>query len=379
MTTTLPGVIVTDDREAIHRVIVESSHAKRIVVIIPAHNEAGSIAATIASIQTQTCAPTVIIVAANNCTDGTEEAARAAGAYVFLAEPNRDRKAGALNLTLDYVMGELRDTDTVLVADADTLLSADFIEIALDRLSRGRVGAVGGAFVGRPSKTTIGLLQSVEFQMYRCEIAKHAERAFVVSGTGALFNVAALREVKASRNGRRLPEGDGYYDTHSATEDNEMTLALLTCGWECISPADMTTVTDVMETPKALWNQRLRWYLGAMRNLAHYGRQLPWHLKYKYWGQQFGLVRAVALWILQLIITCTVAFVDGRGIVVVPFWLALHFIVQFTKVSIIWKMGWRACWVTFFLEPLYCIYLLLIFCGGLSQFFAGKKGDWVAT
>ena len=68
-----------------------------ITVLIPAHNEAGCIAATIASLRAQSSSPERIIVVADNCTDDTVPIARAAGVEVVETVGNQKKKAGALN------------------------------------------------------------------------------------------------------------------------------------------------------------------------------------------------------------------------------------------------------------------------------------------
>ena len=370
-----------DDRDEI-AAIIRRTVGTRIVTIIPAHNEAQSIAATIASVRAQTLQPTLIIAAANNCSDGTEAVAREHGALLFYAEPNRDKKAGALNLTLDFVMPLLRDDDAILAMDADTTLSDTFIETALAKLREdvgGRgVGGVGGAFVGRPSRRAIGILQQMEFHRYRREIIRRGERALVLSGTGALLSVEALRTVKASRDGVTLPRGNGYYDTASLTEDNELTLALLTCGYQCLSPASMITTTDVMETPGALWTQRERWYLGALRNLSAYGTSLPWYLKWVYWTQQFGLLSSI-MTVVAHVSLVVLLITLGQPLTLSPIWTAAAAVVILINLLTVWTLGWRARVLAVTLEPLYALYLIAIFCGAFVKWITGHKGDWVQT
>lgn len=372
------AVSPSDDRDLLARVLQKSGTQPRIVVVIPAYNEASSIAASIASVRQQTLQPTAIIVAANNCTDGTENAARQAGASVFLAEPNRQKKAGALNLTLSFVMDYLDNHDAVLVMDADTTLSPTFIQTALARLVEG-VGGVGGAFIGRPSTNVVGILQQMEYFRYRSEIKRHGERAFVLSGTGTLFSVAALRAVRTARKNGALPAGDSYYDTASLTEDNEITLALLALGYECLSPEEMTTTTDVMESIKALWDQRVRWYLGALWNLRAFGFRMPWQMKLIYWKQQAGLL-LFAFGFLLYVSLLTLTFLSGNFVVFSPFWGVLTILLIAERVFSVWKMGWRPRLLALFaIDQAYSILLLIIFLGAFYQFLSGKKGQWVAT
>ena len=64
-----------------------------VTVLIPAHNEAASIGATLDSLGAQDPAPNRVIVVADNCTDATESIARAHGADVLSpwATPTRRR------------------------------------------------------------------------------------------------------------------------------------------------------------------------------------------------------------------------------------------------------------------------------------------------
>ncbi len=68
-----------------------------ITVLVPAHDEADRIAATLEGLRRQTLPPTRVVVVADNCSDETVAVARAAGAEVFETVGNGDKKAGALD------------------------------------------------------------------------------------------------------------------------------------------------------------------------------------------------------------------------------------------------------------------------------------------
>lgn len=369
--------------EAILAELDQPDNGPVVAVIIPAHQEALVIANTLAGLRRQTVQPTAVIVAANGCTDGTEEIAHREGALVFLAEPNRQKKAGALNMTLEMLMPALGNEDFVLVADADTQLSDDFIEVAL-RHHRDRtfVGGVGGAFEGRPTTSIVGTLQQMEYRRYLNQIARFGSRAFVLSGTGCLFSVEALRSVKAARvDGALLPQGDSYYDTQSLTEDNEMTLALLTLGWRCLSPSDMRTTTDVMETWGALRTQRERWYLGAMWNLRLYGRKMPLRMRSVYWRQQFGLLISTLSMILFVAVTAVLVAMQGMTLSSMTyFYLAGTALVLFERVKSIWSMGVKArVLVLTGLDQAYSMFLTSVYAMSLVKCVRGSRGVWVDT
>lgn len=100
--------------------------ASGLTVIIPAYDEAASVADTVRSVLTQTTPPARVIVVDDCSTDGTGDLARAAGAEVLRPAQNTGSKAGAQNLALAQV-----DTPYCMAIDADTTLAPDAIELLL--------------------------------------------------------------------------------------------------------------------------------------------------------------------------------------------------------------------------------------------------------
>ena len=80
---------------------VSTTSTARVVVLVPAHDEAASIGTTLRALQAQTRRPDRVVVVADNCTDDTVAIARAAGAEVVETVGNTDKKAGALNQALE--------------------------------------------------------------------------------------------------------------------------------------------------------------------------------------------------------------------------------------------------------------------------------------
>lgn len=100
-------------------------------ILIPAHNEAAVIAATLSSITPQLCPGDRLCVVADNCTDETASIARGLGADVverFDAE--RRAKGFAVAAGLDYLQQD--SADFVIMIDADCRISAG----AIDQLTR---------------------------------------------------------------------------------------------------------------------------------------------------------------------------------------------------------------------------------------------------
>src|SRR6476660_3775138 len=86
-----------------------------VTVLVPAYNEAESVADTIKSLQNQTVPPAEIIVIDDCSTDNTSEVAAALGVTVIRPAVNTGSKAGAQNYALRYVR-----TEFTMAIDADT-------------------------------------------------------------------------------------------------------------------------------------------------------------------------------------------------------------------------------------------------------------------
>ncbi|WP_426565820.1 glycosyltransferase family 2 protein [Angustibacter sp. McL0619] len=309
----------------------------RVHVVIPAHDEAAGIEATIASVWQQTVRPDAVTVVADNCTDATAELARANGAHVFETVGNRHRKAGALNQYLEHQLPLLDVTDIVLVMDADTRLSPQFIEISAGLLqTNSRLGAVGGVFVGGEPSSWLEHAQANEFARYQRDVARHAGRVLVLTGTASAFRVPAMRDVAFAR-GVSLPGRHGdVYDIAALTEDNEITLALKHLGWGLVSPKQCMVWTELMPTVGDLHRQRLRWYRGAIDNLRSYGLT---RITARYWAQQFNL--CISVGVLLLLITMTTMGILTGTLRFSLFWslIGLGFLVE--RVISSWRTGSR--------------------------------------
>lgn len=214
--------------------------------------------------------PDRIIVCADNCSDGTATVAEAAGAEVIATVANEHKKAGALNQVMAQVLPDLDDDDAVLVMDADSFLAPTFLAEAKTHLEDG-VGGVGGVFTGREGGGYVGMLQRNEYARYARDVARRKGKVLVLTGTATLFSVRTLRHVVRARSTGELPGAAQVYDTKVLTEDNELTLALLHLGYTVTSPRGARLTTEVMETWRDLYRQRLRWKRGALENLRDYG------------------------------------------------------------------------------------------------------------
>jgi poly-beta-1,6-N-acetyl-D-glucosamine synthase len=248
-----------------------SAEGERVIVLIPAHDEAESIGETLRSLQAQTRRPDQVIVVCDNCSDDTAGVSARHGAHVMVTVGNTARKAGALNQALGRVLPRLDRRDLVLLMDADSQLCRDWVRCAADALRRDRrLGGVCGTYTGETTPGVLGQLQRNEF-IRATRLVPRRATLWVLSGTGTMFRVPVIREVARER-GRRLPGTHGeYYSSSSITEDYEITLALKTLGFRCLAAPGCAAVTELMPTWRYLFRQRLRWQSGTLTALRRYG------------------------------------------------------------------------------------------------------------
>ncbi|SDT42057.1 Glycosyltransferase, catalytic subunit of cellulose synthase and poly-beta-1,6-N-acetylglucosamine synthase [Friedmanniella luteola] len=346
-----------------------------ITVLIPAHDEAGCIAATIASLRSQSHPPERIIVVADNCSDETVPIARAAGVEVIETVGNTKKKAGGLNQVLTVVLPEQGDNDTVMIMDADTTLDQGFLAAAVRRLTDDRaLMAVGGLFYGEDGAGLIGQFQRNEYTRYARDVSRRRGRVFVLTGTASIFRPRALRTVAAER-GRAIPglAGD-VYDTLVLTEDNELTLAIKSLGGLMISPSQCTVVTEVMETWAALWAQRLRWQRGAVENLGDYGLRPS---VMRYWAQQLGIGYGVIALVGYLLLILVMLLALDQW-VWFPFWVGVGGLFMLERVVTVWRGGWRArvLALTLFPELAYSLVLNAVFVKGVLDIAFRRQASW---
>jgi cellulose synthase/poly-beta-1,6-N-acetylglucosamine synthase-like glycosyltransferase len=351
---------------------------RQLVALVPAHDEAGQIAATIRSLRAQTLAPDRVVVVADNCTDDTVAIARSfPGVEVLETVANRHKKAGGLNQALDLLRAEGRmdPADAVLVMDADSELEPEFLATAVHRLAQGDVGAVGGTFHGLPGGGLVGMFQRNEYARYARDVANLQGNVLVLTGTATVFRYGVLEHVRWARATGVIPGGaDAVYDTRVLTEDNELTLAILHLGYRIVSPLGCRLRTEVMTSWHALAQQRLRWKRGALENLVDYG----WTpITRSYWGRQaLSLVGIVV--ILAYLGSLAWGLLLGGGITLQPLWLAVTAIFAMERVVTVRSRGAAQMLLagTIVVEMLYDVFLQLVQARAFLHAATGAAREW---
>ncbi len=347
----------------------------RLTVLVPAYNEAPTIAATLESLWRQTRPPDKVVVVADNCTDDTADLARKHGADVFTTVGNTDKKAGALNQALSEMFRDIDARDVVMVMDADSVIVPGFLERAMGLLeSDPDLMAVGGVFYGEGGGGLVGQLQRNEYTRYQRDISRRRGRVFVLTGTASLFRAYALKAVADCR-GQLLPGDPGQvYDTLALTEDNEMTLSLRSLGAKMVSPMECRVVTEVMPTWRALWRQRMRWQRGALENIGAYGLT---RATLRYWLQQMAIgYGTIALNSYLLLLTITLLAADSFEFV--WFWVGIGSIFVIERLVTVWAVGWRGRAIAFplVIEIAYDLVLQAVYVRSLFDIATGRAAGW---
>ena len=281
----------------------------RVVVLVPAYNEAGSIGATLDGLMSQVRPADLIVVVPNGCTDATASEARKYPVTVMELPRLEHRKSEALNRAWSRYAS---DADVVVCLDADTVLPPN----ALAAWEREFAHESGARLGGSSSKFTMqdpGLLsrlQKAEFATWT-DTALRRGRTSVLAGTGCAINNAVLRQI-AARDDR---EGPWVYT--SQVEDFELTYRIRELGYICQVSPDVRAYTDSMKSVKALWGQRMKWQVGTVEDLLDLGVN---RLTLRDWGQQAMGLLGVFLKLLWLAVI-VLSLILGVFRVVLFWWL----------------------------------------------------------
>jgi len=282
---------------------------ERVTVLIPAHNEAASIASTIrAQLQQKRVADRIVVIC-DNCNDNTHEIAKQFPVVVVDTINNQHKKSGALNWAWRTFA---QDADIVICLDADTALPANAVGDWIDEFYED--ATLGGS----SSKFTM-LGDEFLVRLQRAEFAKWTTTGLrrgwtsVLAGTGCAIRNSALKLV-AAREDR-----DGPWSYESVVEDFELTYRIRELGYLCHISETVRAYTDAMRGVHSLWAQRMKWQVGTVEDLITLGVN---RLTIIDWWQQFlGLSAAVLriMWVTLLIVAATPYGSLSKS----PLWLVL--------------------------------------------------------
>jgi len=275
-------------------------HYPLVSVIVPAHNEEGSIEDVIENLRDLNYPNYEVIAVNDGSTDRTKEilnrlsAKYAEWLKVIHLYPNSG-KAKALNAGILLSKGQF-----VVTMDADSYLDPNALLWMMDHLiTYPRVGAVTGNPRVLNRTTLLGRIQIGEYSSI-IGLIKRTQRllgkVLTVSGVIAAFRKSALLEC-------------GLFDADTVTEDIDITWKLQRRFWDVRYEPQALCWVLVPETLKGLWRQRIRWAQGGIEVLKKHlsiwkdtrqRRLWPVYIDYVLgvlWAHLFALISV--LWLLS--------------------------------------------------------------------------------
>jgi len=227
-----------------------------LTVIIPAYNEAASIADTIRSLQKQTRKPEAILVVDDCSSDGTGDIAGNLGVTVVCPARNTGSKAGAQNFALPMVK-----TEFVMALDADTTLEPNAIEKLQAAFADAGVVAACGFVLPRRVRTIWERGRYVEylfaFTFYK-QVQDFYEKPMISSGCFSMYRTRVLQT-------------QGGWSTRTLAEDMDLTWSFYQAGHKVRFIPEAVSYPIEPHNYNFMSKQLRRWSHGFVQNV-----QLHW-------------------------------------------------------------------------------------------------------
>jgi 1,2-diacylglycerol 3-beta-glucosyltransferase len=243
----------------------------RFDIIVPAHNESGVIARTVASLRKLDW-PTDrfrIVVCADNCTDSTAALARAAGAIAIERQDSNQRGKGYALAFAFEASRAAAFADAVVVVDADTEVSANMIEAIAARMEDGAQAVQVHYGVLNPLaswRTRLITIAKGAVHIVRSRARERLGLSNGIRGTGWSVTHALLRSVP--------------YAAFSLTEDVEYGIALGLAGYRVAYADEADCNAEMVSSEQSARTQRERWERGRfelMRTKTGPLLRAAWH------------------------------------------------------------------------------------------------------
>src|SRR5881296_1750104 len=230
-----------------------------VTVIVPAFNEAASVADTIRSLHAQTARPREIIVVDDCSTDGTGDVARALGVVVVRPPTNTGSKAGAQNFGLRSVR-----TPLTVAVDADTVLARDALECLLPAFERPAVAAACGFVLPQRVRSLWERGRYVEYLFaftYYKRLQEYYGKPLISSGCFSIYRTGILR-------------AQGGWSNRTLAEDMDLTWSLYQAGYQVRFVPEAVCYPIEPRTFRLMGTQLRRWSHGFVQNVKLHWRGL---------------------------------------------------------------------------------------------------------
>jgi 1,2-diacylglycerol 3-beta-glucosyltransferase len=252
---------VAAKRAEIKSTPIANNPTHRFLILIPAHNEERLISATLANLE-KLDYPTHLFsvhVVADNCTDQTAGKVRECGVDARERfDENRRGKGYALQWLLEILWSEEILHDAVVIIDADSILSENFLRVMDVRLSHGERAIQAYYSVRNPGSSSAGSLR------YAALAAIHFLRPqgrMVLGGSVGLKGNGMVFVNDLIRN---------MYWSASITEDIDQHMALIMNDERVTFAPDAIVWGEMPDTLTNSESQIARWESGRLQMARQY-------------------------------------------------------------------------------------------------------------
>jgi 1,2-diacylglycerol 3-beta-glucosyltransferase len=244
------------------RTTFSARRLRKFAVVVPAYNEELVIRKTLSSLNEIDYPKDKydLVVIADNCSDRTAEVATQEGAFVFeRIDPEHRGKGFALRACFDFLLRSNAAYESVVVIDADSVVSSNFLSVMNHYLERGHQ-SIQSTDIADPAQGPWNLeMIRIGFLLYNY-VRPLGRRAVHLPtglrGNGMCFDVAILRNIP--------------WQAYSSTEDLEYGLQLLLHGVPTYFASEACVYATMPQTLTNAKSQRLRWEGGRFPIIRNY-------------------------------------------------------------------------------------------------------------
>jgi exopolysaccharide biosynthesis WecB/TagA/CpsF family protein len=336
---------------------------RRLVVLVPAHDEEALVARCVRSLLDQTYPRQMyeVLVVADNCSDGTAAAARAAGANVLERRDEAARGKGrALRWAMDRVLASDRTPEAIVVVDADSVADRGLLAGLAEQLTAGAVAVQAEYLIlVEEDSPRARLLEAAFLLFHRVRLGGRAALGLPVNlvGNGMLFSRHLLES---------LP-----WNAFTGVEDLEYSVNLRLAGFRPRYAARALVRGPVPRGYSGMRGQRMRWEGGRFHVVRS---RLPHLLGHALRNDPRLLDAALDLAVppLGLLLVALLAGTLGSGLLAAlgpaPFWaalpwaLGLAFLFGFVTIGLRAARAPRSAYLALLEAPRYLLWKLLTYC-----------------
>jgi 1,2-diacylglycerol 3-beta-glucosyltransferase len=233
----------------------------RFLICVPAHNEEKLLPELLRNLQGLDYPQALFAVhlVADNCTDRTAAIAREYGAVVY--ERFNDELRGK-GYALQWLLGQIWETavphDAILILDADSIVSPNFLQVMAARIARGEQAVQAYYAVRDPGESSSAGLRYAALAVLhflRPQGRMVLGGSAGLKGNGMVFTADLLRRHQWSA---------------SLTEDIEYHMALIQDGVRVTFAPDAIVWAEMPDSLDSSQTQNARWERGRMEMIRNY-------------------------------------------------------------------------------------------------------------